>query len=260
MKVKINKKVPRIYFLPSLFTLTNLFFGFLSLTATFYGKYRWAALWIIIAASLDGLDGLVARATKTTSDFGIQLDSLADAVSFATATSLLVYFWGLKTAGHAGLFFSFLFAVGGVLRLARYNIRTKTQTDRRYYQGLTVPSAAIFIASLVLFHPAPNYERATAFYLAGLVLVISLLMVSTLRYKNFITLFLNRPIDIRSALLLAVIISGLLFKPKYFLLIFFTCNVLYGPVDYLVVHFKKRFQKKHHPEKEKLIKTVDLNN
>lgn len=260
MKIKINKKMPRIYFLPSLFTLTNLFFGFLSLTATFYGKYRWAALWIILAACLDGLDGLVARATKTNSDFGIQLDSLADAVSFATASSLLVYFWGLKTAGPAGLFFSFLIAVAGVLRLARYNIRTKTQTDRRYYQGLTVPSAAIFFSSLVIFHPAPNYDRTIAIYLAGVVLVISLLMVSTLRYKNFITVFLNHPIDIRSALFLAVIISGLLFKPKYFLLIFFTANVLYGPVDYLVLKLKKSFQKKYHAEKDKLINNSELHN
>lgn len=240
MKVKIKQKVPRIYFLPSLFTLTNLFFGFLSLTSTFYGKYRWAALWIILAACLDGLDGLIARATKTSSDFGIQLDSLADSVSFATSTSLLLYFWGLKTAGHAGVFFSFMFVAAGLLRLARYNIRTKSQPDRRYYQGLTVPSAAIFIASLVIFHPAPNYEKSTALYLAGLVLVVSLLMVSTLRYRNFITLFINRPIDIKSSLLLAVIISGLIFRPRYFLLIFFTANVLYGPVDFLVSSIRKK--------------------
>lgn len=258
MKVKLNKKVPRLYFLPSLFTLTNLFFGFLSLTATFYGKYRWAALWIIFAAGLDGLDGLIARATKTNSDFGIQLDSLADAVSFATATSLLIYFWGLKTAGKAGVFFAFLFSVGGVLRLARYNIRTKTQTDRRYYQGLTVPSAAIFLASLVLFHPAPAYERLTSFYLVGIVLLISLLMVSTLRYRNFITLFLNRPIDIRNALFLAIIIFGLLFKPRYFLMIFFTANVFYGPVDFLILRFKKGWRKKHHLEKS--TRPVNLNN
>ncbi|MGB9836478.1 MAG: CDP-alcohol phosphatidyltransferase family protein [Candidatus Saccharicenans sp.] len=240
MKVKIKQKVPRIYFLPSLFTLTNLFFGFLSLTSTFYGKYRWAALWIILAASLDGLDGLVARATKTTSDFGLQLDSLADAVSFAASTGLLIYFWGLKTAGHAGVFFSFLFVAAGLLRLARYNIRSKSMPDRRYYQGLTVPSAAIFMASLVIFHPAPNYERPTAIYLAGLVLVVSFLMVSTLRYRNFITLFINRPIDIKSTLLLAVIIAGLIFKPRYFLLAFFTGNVLYGPVDFLVMKIRKK--------------------
>jgi len=259
MKVKIKQKVPRIYFLPSLFTLTNLFFGFLSLTSTFYGKYRWAALWIILAACLDGLDGLVARATKTSSDFGIQLDSLADAVSFAASTGLLLYFWGLKTAGHAGVFFSFLFVAAGLLRLARYNIRTKSQPDRRYYQGLTVPSAAIFIASLVIFHPAPNYERLTAVHLAGLVLLVSLLMVSTLRYRNFITLFINHPIDIKSTLLLAVIIAGLIFKPRYFLLIFFTANALYGPFDFLITFFKKKFFSKKRRQ-ELTLPTSNLKN
>ncbi|NMC66119.1 MAG: CDP-diacylglycerol--serine O-phosphatidyltransferase, partial [Acidobacteria bacterium] len=162
MKVKIKKPVSTIYFLPSLLTLTNLFFGFLSLTSTFYGRYRWAALWIIFAACLDGLDGLVARATKTSSDFGLQLDSLADAVSFGISTSLLIYFWALKPARYAGFFFSFLFAAAGLLRLARFNVKTKSVPDKRYYQGLTVPSAAIFMASLVIFRPVPNYDLVPA--------------------------------------------------------------------------------------------------
>jgi CDP-diacylglycerol--serine O-phosphatidyltransferase len=259
MKMKIKQTVPRLYFLPSLFTLTNVFFGFMSLTSTFYGRYRWAALWIIIAAVLDGLDGLVARATKTTSDFGIQLDSLADAVSFATATSVLIYFWGLKIIGPAGGFFSFLFIVGGLLRLARYNIRTKNLPDRRFYQGLTVPSAAIFLASLVIFHPSPNYENLTAVFLAGIVLIVSLLMVSTLRYRNFISIFQNRPIDIKSGLLLAMIIAALIFRPKYFLLIFSTLNVLAGPVDFLLVRLRKKLLARKTERENAQVKMSDLN-
>jgi len=259
MKVKIKQKVPRLYFLPSIFTLTNVFFGFLSLTATYYGRYRWAALWIVIAATLDGLDGLVARATKTTSDFGIQLDSLADAVSFATATALLMYFWGLKTLGAAGVFFSFVFIVGGLLRLARYNIRTKSQPDRRYYQGLTVPSASIFLASLVIFNPNTNYENYKALYLAGIILAVSLLMVSTLRYRNFVSFFLVRPIEMKSGLLLAVVIAALLFRPRYFLLIFFSCNVLYGPVDFLIVNLKKKLRAKQQIVESKPVEPTDSN-
>jgi len=257
MKVKIKKAVPKIYFLPSLFTLTNVFFGFLSLTATFYGKYRWAALWIIFAACLDGLDGLVARATKSSSDFGLQLDSLADAVSFATTTSLLIYFWALKPAHYAGVFFSFLFAAAGLLRLARFNVKSKSAPDKRYYQGLTVPSAAVFIAALVIFHPAPNYDPMVAIYLAIMVAIISLLMVSSIRYRNFINYFVNRPIDIKSALALAVIIGGLLFKPKYLLLIGLTFNVLSGPVNYLWTVSKKKLLKKRQAEKP--LKTADQN-
>ncbi|HAR35653.1 MAG TPA: CDP-diacylglycerol--serine O-phosphatidyltransferase [Acidobacteria bacterium] len=257
MKVKIKRPVNRLYFLPSVFTLTNVFFGFLSLTSTFYGRYRWAALWIIIAAMLDGLDGLVARATKTSSDFGIQLDSLADAISFAAAGSLLVYFWGLKVLGPAGVFFSFLFIVGGLLRLARYNVRTKSLPDRRYYQGLTVPSAAIFLAALVIFHPAPNYQNVLAFYLAAIVVVVCLLMVSNLRYRNFVSLIINRPVDMKTGLLLAVVLTGLLFRPRYFLLLFTTLNVLYGPVDFLVFQLKKKKAHKTAPEKRELEKPVD---
>lgn len=257
MKVRIKQPVPRLYFLPSVFTLTNVFFGFLSLTSTFYGRYRWAALWIIIAAMLDGLDGLVARATKTSSDFGIQLDSLADAISFAAAASLLMYFWGLKVLGPAGIFFSFLFIVGGLLRLARYNVRTKSLPDRRFYQGLTVPSAAIFLASLVIFHPEPNYQTVSAFYLSGLVVIISLLMISTLRYRNFVSFIINRPVDMKTGLLLAVVLTGLLFRPKYFLLLFTTLNVLYGPVDFLVLKLRRKPVPRTAAEKHEADKSLD---
>jgi CDP-diacylglycerol--serine O-phosphatidyltransferase len=93
---------------------------------------------------MDGLDGLVARATHTPSDFGIELDSLADAVSFGLATSLLLYYWGMEMAGPPAVFFSFVFLTAGVLRLARYNVRSRVPSDRKHYQGLTVPSAAMF--------------------------------------------------------------------------------------------------------------------
>lgn len=257
MKVRIKQPVPRLYFLPSVFTLTNVFFGFLSLTSTFYGRYRWAALWIIIAAMLDGLDGLVARATKTSSDFGIQLDSLADAVSFAAAASLLMYFWGLKVLGPAGIFFSFLFIVGGLLRLARYNVRTKSLPDRRFYQGLTVPSAAIFLASLVIFHPEPNYQDLNALYLSAVVVIISLLMISTLRYRNFVSFIINRPVDMKTGLLLAVVLTGLLFRPKYFLLLFTTLNVIYGPVDFLVLKLRRKTAPRPVAEKHEAGKPLD---
>ncbi|HSA96591.1 MAG TPA: CDP-alcohol phosphatidyltransferase family protein, partial [Acidobacteriota bacterium] len=149
------KKPPHrgVNVLPSLFSLTNLFFGFMSILLTFQGRYRPAAVLIIIAALMDGLDGLVARATHTPSDFGIELDSLADAVSFGLATSILLYYWGLEMAGPPAVFFSFVFLTAGVLRLARYNVRTKVLSDRKHYQGLTVPSAAIFMCAIVNFHP-----------------------------------------------------------------------------------------------------------
>jgi CDP-diacylglycerol--serine O-phosphatidyltransferase len=253
----MSVKKPRrgLYLLPSLFTLTNLFFGFMSILLTFHGRYRMAAFWIILAALMDGLDGIVARAAKAPSDFGIELDSLSDAVSFGLATSVLLYFWGMKLAGTPGVFFSFLFLTAGVLRLARYNVRTRVLPDRKHYQGLTVPSAAIFMASLVVFHPAPLESRLAALGLAVLTLLIALCMVSTFPYRNYMKFRSTHSIDILTALLLAVSLAGVIFYPRIFLLAFFSANVLSGPLIALTRVLKKRPGKKREKRASKEIPT-----
>ena len=233
-----------MYFLPSLFSLTNLFFGFLSIQMSLHGRFRWAAFWIIVAAVMDGFDGIVARATKSQSEFGVELDSLADAASFGVAASLLIYLWGLSRTGAAGVFFSFVFLSAGVLRLARYNVRTKALPDRRYYQGLTVPSAAMFMASLPFLHPAPVQSKEWAFLFALLALFVAFCMISTLPYRNFMNALFHRRIDMRTALFIAIILSGLIFYPKIFLLGFFSLNVLAGPVLGMARALKKHPQKK----------------
>lgn len=243
------KKAPSgLKVIPSLFSLTNLFFGFMSVLLTFHGRYRMAAFLIIIAALMDGLDGLVARVTHTPSDFGIELDSLADAVSFGLATSILLYYWGMEMAGPPAVFFSFVFLTAGVLRLARYNVRSHVPSDRKHYQGLTVPSAATFMAAIVNFHPVPLAARESGFLVAVLTLVISLFMVSTLPYQNFIKSFMAHRINIRTALVLAVSLFGVLFYTRYFLLFFFGLNVLSGPIDALVRALKKHPRKKAEPK------------
>jgi len=231
--MKTKKLQKGIFFIPSLFTLTNLFFGFMSILLTYHGRYKMAAIWIIIAAVMDGMDGLVARAMKAPSDFGIELDSLSDAVSFGLATSVLLYFWGMKLAGPSAVFFSFLFLTAGVLRLARYNIRTKSLPDRRFYQGLTVPSAAIFMGSLVVFHPAPLETRELAVGLAVVTVLIALCMVSTFPYRNYTKVLQSHRIDILAAFLLAVTLVGLIFYPRFALLFFAGANVVTGPATAL---------------------------
>jgi len=240
-----NKKLQKgIFLIPSLFTLTNLFFGFLSILLTFHGRYRMAAFWIVLAALMDGMDGLVARAMKAPSDFGIELDSLSDAISFGLATAILLYFWGMKLAGPSAIFFSFLFLTAGVLRLARYNIRTKSLTDRRHYQGLTVPSAAIFMGSLVIFHPSPLETRELAIGLAILTLVIAICMISTFPYRNYTKVLQSHRIDILTALLMAVSLAGLIFYPRLALLFFSGLNVVSGPITALARAAKKSPKKK----------------
>ena len=249
MRVKL-KKPPQygVNVLPSLFSLTNLFFGFMSILLTFQGRYKQAAVLIIIAALMDGLDGVVARATHTPSDFGIELDSLADAISFGVATSVLLYYWGMEMAGPPAVFFSFVFLTSGVLRLARYNVRTKVPSDRKHYQGLTVPSAAMFMAAIVNFHPAPLAARSSGFLVAVATLLVSLCMVSTIPYRNFVKALLGHRIDIRNALIVAISLFGVLFYQRYFLLIFFGLNVLSGPTVALSRLFKKHPRKKSEPK------------
>ncbi len=246
--MRVKKPSKGVLVLPSLFSLTNLFFGFMSILLTFQGRYRMAAFWIIIAALMDGLDGLVARATHTPSDFGVELDSLADAVSFGLATSVLLYFWGMEMAGPPAVFFSFIFLTAGVLRLARYNVRSRVPSDRKHYQGLTVPSAAMFMAAVVNFHPLPLATRGAGFLVAVLTLLVSLCMVSTLPYRNFVKALIGHRIDIRTALFLTVSLVGTLFYTRYFLLVYFGLNVLSGPTVALVRLIKKHPRKKPEPK------------
>lgn len=244
----MKKKYGEIYLLPSLFSIANIFFGYLSLLFCFHSKYSWAALWIIIAAVMDALDGIIARSTQTQSDFGAQLDSLADAFSFGAAPTILLYFWGLRVAGTVGVFFSFIFLTGGILRLARYNILQKTQQDRKYYIGLTIPSASMFLASVILFHPQPLETQVLAFLFSLIILLVSFCMVSRIKYRNFLNFNLRQRIDLKTALLIAIIISSLIFYTRMFLLLFFTLNVLSGPAALAFHHLKRKSGKKlnHH--------------
>jgi CDP-diacylglycerol--serine O-phosphatidyltransferase len=203
-----------------------------------------AAFWIIMSAIMDGLDGIVARTSGAQSEFGVQLDSLADAFSFGGAPSLLLYFWGLHVPGTGGVFFSFIFLASGVLRLARYNILQKTQKSRKYYIGLSVPSASLFLASLVLFHPQPLRTRLSAFLLAMTIMVISFFMVSTMKYRNFLYFPARQKINISTGLLLAILIASLIFYTKIFLLAFFTFIVLSGPATFVFHRIKNKVRKK----------------
>lgn len=242
-KVRLDRP-NTVFVLPSLFSIINLFFGFKSVILTFHGRYRAAAFWIILAAVMDGLDGIVARATKSSSDFGVELDSLSDSVSFGLATSVLLYFWGMKQAGGPGVFFSFLFLTAGLLRLARYNIRTKVLTDRRHYQGLTVPSAAIFMSAVVNYHSAPLETVGQAVMLMALTVAIALCMVSTLPYPNYIKLVTGRRIDVKSAFFMAVTVAAILFYPRIAILVIFGINVFSGPAVALARTLRKPAGKK----------------
>jgi CDP-diacylglycerol---serine O-phosphatidyltransferase len=173
-----------VYALPALFTAGNVFCGFLSLEASARGAFEYAAILVFVAAFLDGIDGRVARVTGTTSAFGEQLDSLADVVSFGVAPAFLVYHWGLVAYGRAGLLVSFLFAVCGALRLARFNVQVHV-VDKRWFVGLPIPSAAGALCGLIWAVPASSLSDSIRAAFLGITAVLAFLMVSTFRYRSF---------------------------------------------------------------------------
>jgi CDP-diacylglycerol---serine O-phosphatidyltransferase len=225
------------YALPTLFTAGNIFLGYIAILRSFRGamlaaantpgaesQFEFAAKAIGIAVFLDGLDGRIARMTNTTSDFGREMDSLADVISFGIAPAVLAYAWGIQFAGpeldpmfrdhihRAGYFVAFLFLLCGAARLARFNVQKNPipknpgKPDRKYFVGLPIPAAAGTVAAVVYaFDAIPLQFWPISIIWLGLLGLLSFLMVSTWRYYSFKDLNLLRP---RSSLM--VILAGAL--------------------------------------------------
>ena len=183
------KERPRrgIYVLPNLFTSLNLFCGFHALVASVEGRFQAAAVSILIALIFDILDGKIARATGTTSRFGVEYDSLADLVSFGVAPGMMIYLWALSPLGRIGWLAAFLFAICGALRLARFNTRADSAPSE-YFQGLPIPAGAGMNAAIVLLCHRFGIEGTggAVQVIALLVLyLLAFLMVSNIRYFSF---------------------------------------------------------------------------
>ena len=172
-----------IYLIPNLFTTANLFCGLYSIIAAFNGEYLNASSAILVALIFDVLDGQTARLTKTTSQFGIEFDSLADLTSFGLAPAVLVYAWALHAHGVLGLAVVFAFVGCGALRLARYNVQAAT-SDNRYFTGLPIPGAASVLASLIHFdhHILQLGQTVKPVMVLVVTFLLSFLMVSTIKY------------------------------------------------------------------------------
>lgn len=181
-----------IYVLPNLLTTGSLFAGFYGIIASIDGRYAPAAIAVIVAGVLDGLDGRLARLTHTESEFGQQYDSLSDMVSFGLAPAVIVYQWGLVRLADYGWIWAklgwlaaFIYAVAGALRLARFNVRVAS-ADRRFFEGLPSPSAAGLMMSMVWLGTVlgwtGGYTLALAFVVSS---VAGALMISPFPYYSF---------------------------------------------------------------------------
>ena len=218
-----------LFILPTLFTVGNLFCGYLSVWCSIRGTFQTAAILIIAAAVLDMLDGRIARLTNSASRFGEEYDSLADLVSFGIAPAVLAYSWGLADFHRLGWMASFIFVVCGSMRLARFNIQTRV-TDKRYFIGLPIPAAAGTIATLVLATPERLVSR---FWMAGLLaltVVLSYLMISTLRYRSFKDLDLRRQRRAWILPVIALVFAVVAYRPAVTLLAIALIFAASGPV------------------------------
>jgi CDP-diacylglycerol--serine O-phosphatidyltransferase len=225
-----NRRFRRgIYLLPSLFTVGNLFCGFASIVQASLGRYTLAAILIIVSGILDGLDGRIARLTGTTSDFGVEFDSLADIVSFGVAPAFLLFGWILHPLGRAGWLAAFLFVVCAAMRLARFNVRRNT-SEKRYFAGLPSPAAAGLAAAVVFAFPDPAGLAWLPAAALPLMVGLAVLMVSRFRYRSFKDLNLQSRQSYINILLIAVVLAGVFLDPQKTLLSAGLIYVLSGPV------------------------------
>ena len=251
-KRKYNIRISRAV-IPSFFTVLNMFSGFMSILSSADKDYVSAAWLIVLAAIFDSLDGVMARLTKSSSEFGVELDSLSDLVSFGVAPSFMIYRLGLQSLGPIGTLSSAMVMVFGGLRLARFNVQL-VGFDKDYFKGLPIPSSAITISSFILLF----YDRTlrllspnVAPFLPVLAVALSLLMVSTIKY-DIIPKFSKRAIRSHPlkflifiiGLLIAIVTLG---KALFWL---FLLYIIGGLIRWIIEHIRAILSSRKHGEEE----------
>jgi CDP-diacylglycerol--serine O-phosphatidyltransferase len=202
-----------VYLLPSLFTLGNMFCGWACVVYTMRGSFSQASVFIGFAFVLDMLDGRVARLTGTASAFGVEFDSLADVISFGIAPAILSFAWGLQPFGRLGWAAGFLYVSAAAIRLARFNIQSGLNQDKRYFVGMPSPAAAGVLASTVFAYPT-GFKDWHAGLVLPVVLLPAFLMVSTIRYRSFKTFDLGTRRSYRNLILIATVMAAIATHPQ----------------------------------------------
>lgn len=224
-----NPRSRGIYLLPNLFTLAALFAGFYAVVAGMQARFQDAAIAIFVAIIMDNLDGRVARLTHTQTEFGGQLDSLSDMVSFGVAPALVMYTWALIDLGKLGWLAAFLYAAAVALRLARFNIAGSS--DKRYFTGLPCPPAAAVVASLIWLLDKYGVMGGRVDWLLAVVsVVLALLMVSNVKYRSFKDLDLTGAVPFVAIILLLVVFVLIALNPPETLFIGSVVFALSGPL------------------------------
>ncbi len=219
------------YLLPNMMTMASLLTGFMGILWSMDGRFEMAAVAIIVSCVFDGLDGKLARLTNSASDFGVQLDSLVDLVAFGVGPAIMIHQWNTFEFGRLGIMASFLVMACGALRLARFNIQTG-KISKRFFIGLPIPAAACTLATFVLFS---SYIPESIAHLVpritlGLAFLVSILMVSNVRYASFKdaeVIRAHRFSATVTALLIFVLVAS---EPKLLSFVFFIGYIASGLV------------------------------
>ena len=228
-----------VYLLPSLFTLGNMFCGYACVVYSMRGEFTTAALFIGVAIVLDMLDGRIARMTGTTSQFGVEFDSLADIISFGMAPALMAFMWGLQPLGRLGWAAGFIFVAAAAARLARFNIQAGSQ-DKRFFVGMPSPAAAGVPAATVFAFPLGFQTSGEALLVLAMVIVPALLMVSTIRFRSFKNIDLQSRRSYPILVLLAVGIALLASHPELILVVMAYTYLVSAFVELAWQKFRRR--------------------
>jgi CDP-diacylglycerol--serine O-phosphatidyltransferase len=239
------------FILPNLFTLSSIFCGFFSITMSAsadpqdsYLLYQ-AALAICAGFFFDTFDGRIARLTKTQSALGLQLDSLADVITFGAAPSMLVYKWGLTQFGLWGIFIAYTFCAAGALRLARFNVLAMHETESKakpgkFILGLPIPAASAVLVSLVVVNYKVGGQALGQGAVAVVVLTLAYLMVSRVRFRSFKDLTINRRSVAVTFLLVVASIAIYLELRASFIFVFLMASYIALGLMEEIIFFRRR--------------------
>ncbi|MDP8239564.1 MAG: CDP-diacylglycerol--serine O-phosphatidyltransferase [Candidatus Hatepunaea meridiana] len=226
--------------LPNTITIGNLFLGFYAILEICQGNYTKACWFIVIAAILDGLDGLVARLVHSDSKFGMEIDSLVDVVSFGVAPALLIYMTVFKPLGIIGITLAFLPLLAGALRLARYNLISISSPQKKGFIGLPLPSSALVIVGFYVYIHNLHGSVANQPLWFSIIPALSLLMISPIPYRRMPVVRIHGSKYPWIGVSILIITAFLMiWKPAYTLFPLMLTYVITGPIEILTVQLRK---------------------
>ncbi len=229
------------FLLPNFFTAASIFLGMLSIINASNGEFNTSAWLIMVATIFDGLDGRIARLTNTMSNFGAEFDSLADVVAFGVAPAMLLFFYIGHDYGRFGFLATALFVIFGAIRLARFNSASQNK-EPSVFIGLPIPAAASAVSMGILFLLEYKLKNLDIVFLI-IVLIISMLMVSHVRYPSLKKIDVNNTFFYKTLIILTIIFSIVYIYSIEGLAIIILGYILFGPIRATYYLLKSKFTK-----------------